>query len=258
MPKKSLPVRSSSQKRLESFNFKVERNPDSQNNFVAQVSLFSYLPPIRPQGPQHQNLPNPLNIHPPRQEEMEIEEQKASSQAGNQEPLEQSAIPSNARNASQNAKKNEDAASNRPDHNATYTYQQKYDTMKGILDYLAIEGPKDKIIKLCEDLGKKNNVKPKTVNQWFYQLKKDPSIIHTVGSFCFSKRSAQSKGQIKKKSNVILACSPEMEQQIIDWTYFCWQIGIQLCPDHIKLKAKTINKNPSFKASNQWLKGFFF
>ena len=128
--------------------------------------------------------------------------------------------------------------------------------MKGIEEYLSELGHKDKtIVRFCEDLGKKHDVKPQTVREWFYQVKNDPGLVNKAANMCTNQVYASRKGHLNKKEKTHLGCSKETE--VLDWIILCQELGILVTPKLIKQKALELERGAHFRASDQWLKSFY-
>lgn len=243
MPRPKKPIVDFSQKTLVSFNFVVPGAPTLRMPSNAQTSIFNYLPSITH---LRRDPPEIMEIEAGPKNTFEIPKDKPQNEESERKVKK-----------SVQTKKSQDNTTNRPDHNLSYTYKQKYDVMKGILDYLNGYDAERTTVKLCEELGQKNSVKYQTCREWYYQVKKDRTIVAKIAELCSNERYAQEKGHMNVRTNSRTSCTPEVEQELIDWVYFCIQIGILLIPSQIQLQARELNKDPSFKATHQWLKGFF-
>ena len=84
--------------------------------------------------------------------------------------------------------------SSRPGHNRSYSYLQKYKIMKACLDYIETKQQGVTIVSLCESLSNRNDVKYSTVREWFYQVKKDNSIVEKAANKCSNQNYAMKKG----------------------------------------------------------------
>lgn len=235
------------QRKLDFFNIKTSKPADEQPpQATSQLSMFTYVRPAT------------INRAVPSSNRMDIENEPSSEQ----EPMQilsskDKNPPSPKKKVWQRSEKhNKDTG--RSQRNSSHTYETKYMVKKKLLDYIELKDDKTPVVKLCNDLGTQYNVKGQTVREWYYQVLKDRTVVDQAAEYCSNKLYANKKGHIKKKAYSVLACSEEIEQEIIDWIFFCQQVGMLLRPSQIKQKAKALNPDKTFKASRQWLKGFFF
>jgi len=237
---------------LERFRFSSSKLVNSQIAPVStQLSLFRYLEPV-----QRPNMNLSSNI-PAEEDVIEIEMEK------DQPPQEVEEIPIKKKvgrpkiikkNAEDEGKKRNP---NRALHNQSYAYKLKYDVMKDLKSYIDNETKQKSIVQFCGDLEKKYGVKSQTAREYYYKVKKDPTIVDKVQGFCSNEKFSFEKGHVERRKKASLACSEEIEMQIVDWITICNHVGIIVTPKMIIKKAKELVPAETFKASFPWLRGFY-
>jgi len=230
------------QKPLEAFNFQVRKDSKALISPGSQVSLFNYI----------QKSQKVFN------EECRTIPEESNPRSANKDKLEeqtQRKVKVDQNKLDRILKPTQNKSNSRSDHNQSYSFLQKFKVMKACIEYIKTEKKDSTIVTLCENLSKKFDVKYSTVREWFYQVKKDPSIVDKVANFCSNQNYAMVKGHIDEKKSGKLGCSKE--QELIDWITLCHQLGILLTSSLIKEKARNLDQNPQFKATDPWLYGLY-